>query len=120
VKYPNKCVRCGFCCLSETCPIGMDVYGIGKHETKCPALRFEKNKATCLLAVANLVPTGDGCCILARAIKDGVQYDFASLSKELKINVVQSVREIMEHTWVSNQIEGGDYNSLLYRTNNVR
>jgi len=92
MKYPNKCVRCGLCCLSETCPVGMDVYGIEKH-IKCPALRFERNKATCLLAIAGLVPIEDGCCIAARAFKDGVQYDFAGLSKELKINVVQSVRE---------------------------
>jgi len=92
MKYPNECVRCGFCCLSETCPTGMDVYGIEKHD-KCPALRFEKNKAVCLLVHAQLVPIGDGCCIAARAIKDGQVYDFASLSKELKINVVQSVRD---------------------------
>jgi len=91
MKYPNKCTRCGFCCLSETCPTGMDVYGIEKHE-RCPALTFEKNKATCRLAIAGLVPIGDGCCISARAIKDGQVYDFASLSKELKINAVRSVR----------------------------
>ena len=92
-KYPNKCVRCGFCCLAETCPTGMDVYGIDKH-TKCPALRFERNNtATCLLVHAKLVPIGDGCCIKARAFKDGQVYDFAGLPRKLKKNVVQSVRE---------------------------
>ena len=90
--YPNPCCRCGFCCLSETCPIGMDVYGIEKN-IRCPALRFERNKATCLLVAPSLVPVGDGCCIAARAFKDGVQYDFASLPKELKFNAVQSKKE---------------------------
>lgn len=94
MKYPNKCTRCGFCCLSETCPVGMDVYGVEKH-IRCPALRFENNnKATCLLAYAKLVPVGDGCCISARAIKDGQTYDFAGLPKGLKMNAVQSIREV--------------------------
>ena len=94
MKYPNPCCRCGFCCLSETCPIGMDVYGIEKYE-KCPALRFERNnKATCVLVYAKLVPIGDGCCIKARAFTpDGQVHDFAGLNKKLKLNAVQSVRD---------------------------
>ena len=102
MKYPNPCCRCGFCCLSETCPAGMEVYGIGKHD-KCPALRFEKNKATCLLATAKMVPVGDGCCILARAFKDGQVYDFANLPKELKVNVVQSMRKEANDALLGNQ-----------------
>ena len=106
MKYPNKCTRCGFCCLNETCPTGMDVYGIGKH-IRCPALRFERNNtATCLLVHAKLVPVGDGCCILARAIRDGVEYDFAGLSKQVKKNVVQLIRE--EKGWEKSQSPLGD------------
>ena len=90
MKYPNPCCRCGFCCLSETCPVGMEVYGILKID-KCPALSFEDNIATCLLSM--LVPTGDGCCIRARAFKDGQQYDFATLPVAFKLGAAKHLRK---------------------------
>ena len=40
-----------------------------------------------------MMGVGKGCCIKARAFKDGVEYDFASLPKELKFHVVKGVRE---------------------------
>lgn len=100
MKYPNPCCRCGFCCLSETCPVGMKVYGIKKFD-KCPALKFEGRQATCVLSSAsaevsiiglNLVPIGDGCCIKARAYRNGVEYDFASLPVELKQGIALAKR----------------------------
>jgi len=89
MKYPHPCCRCGFCCLSETCPVGRVVYGISKLD-KCPALSFEDNIATCLLSMS--VPTGDGCCIKARAFKDGQEYDFASLPVAFKLGAARSKR----------------------------
>ena len=92
MNFPNECCRCGFCCLAETCPIGQTVYKIDQT-MPCPGLSFDsQGKATCELAIRGLVPVGDGCCIKARAFKDGVQYDFASLCKETKHAVVESMR----------------------------
>ena len=98
VKYPNPCCRCGFCCLSETCPVGIWAYGIAKHE-KCPGLSFDGNGiADCALVPQKLVPIGDGCCIKARAFKDGKQYDFASLSPAMK---KMAVRQLRRKLWES-------------------
>jgi len=36
---------------------------------------------------------GKGCCIKARAFKDGIEYDFASLPAEVKQKLVQSLRK---------------------------
>lgn len=90
MKYPNPCCRCGFCCLSVTCPVGMKVYSIRKFDN-CPALKFEGRQASCLLKM--LVPMGDGCCIKARAYKNGVEYNFASLPVEVKRNVATQKRK---------------------------
>lgn len=89
--YPNPCCRCGFCCLSETCPIGQKIYEIGKHEGLCPALYFDKDQAGCTLAGV-YVPIEDGCCIKARAFRDGKEYDFASLPVELKKRAARDLR----------------------------
>lgn len=86
-KYPNECCRCGYCCLHVTCPIGQAIY---RNSRPCPALLFENDTASCELA--GIVPVGDGCCIKARAYKDGVEYDFASLPSSLKILAAKSLR----------------------------
>lgn len=88
-EYPNPCCRCGFCCLAETCPIGQYVFGIGKHDL-CNALLFP-DRAFCTLAEKGLVPIGDGCCIKARAYKNGIEYDFASLPSEVKHDVARKL-----------------------------
>lgn len=90
MKFPYKCCRCGMCCLSMQCPISIKIYGI---QSICPALSFENNIASCKYA-GTLVPIGDGCCIKARAFKDGVEYDFASLPNELKFIAVKQLRGI--------------------------
>jgi len=95
MKYPIPCCRCGFCCLSEACPVARVVYSIEKSD-KCPALSFEGDQATCVLAM--MVPTGDGCCIKARAYKDGVKYDFASLPVALKQAAARTLRERVNGT----------------------
>ena len=94
MKYEHECCRCGFCCLSETCPAGAGIYGISKS-TMCPALTFKDDIATCKLITLtppmNLedmkrdMGVGTGCCIKARAFKDGVGYDFAALPKKMKV-----------------------------------
>lgn len=93
-EYPNKCCRCGLCCLAETCPVGQATFNIAKND-HCPALSFEiDGTATCKLVAYNLVPIGDGCCIKARAYKDGVEYNFADLPSELKR---RAVKEMIGH-----------------------
>ena len=88
MKYENECSRCGFCCLVSTCPAGMFFHRIGEAEA-CPSLSFgDDGVANCALAKAGLVPIGDGCCIKARAYKDGVEYNFADLPTNLKRRAV--------------------------------
>lgn len=87
-QYPHKCVRCGYCCLAEACPAAQRFYGIGKYDA-CPGLKFNRQgRAKCALVKRNLVPVGDGCCIRARAYRDGVCYDFAALPAALKRRAV--------------------------------
>ncbi len=84
--FKNKCSRCGFCCLAEQCPIGVLRYG---QRAVCPGLSFDTTgQATC--AIAGEVPIGDGCCISARAYKDGAEYDFATLSPTAKATIVHT------------------------------
>ena len=93
MEFPNPCCRCGFCCLSEMCPSGIAVYGSGP--SVCPALHFYDEIggiSDCALVQPGLVPVGDGCCILARAYKGGVEYDFASLPPDKKIGAVRMIR----------------------------
>lgn len=102
-EYPNECVRCGFCCLAETCPVGQSIYEVGKYQ-RCPSLKFDGDVAVCGVMeilddwgipkadAERTMGIGAGCCIAARCFKDGVQYDFASLPKEVKIHVVRGMR----------------------------
>lgn len=86
MKYPHKCVRCGFCCLDRTCPIGKSFFG--NRNGLCPALTVTE-VATCgldgkIMELDFALGISAGCCIKARAYKDGVEYDFAALPPELK------------------------------------
>ena len=86
--YPYECCRCGFYYLHTTCVIGQAVYG---PVQPCPALSFTDDIASCELA--GTVPVGDGCCIAARAYKDGVEYDFAALPPELKRTAARDLKQ---------------------------
>ena len=91
-EYPNPCCRCGFCCISTICPVAKSLGA----EYPCPYLSFEGNISTCGLAVPGaekFMGIGKGCCIKARAFKDGIEYDFASLPAEVKQKLVQSLRK---------------------------
>lgn len=95
IKYPNPCVRCGLCCIAETCPIGQKIYNVHKYDP-CPGLGWDGNLAICKLVNENtkeVVGVGAGCCIKARAYKNGIEYDFASLSKEAKLLAVKEIRK---------------------------
>lgn len=92
--YPKKCARCGYCCLAVLCPAGAEYYG---QVSPCPGLRFNREgRAKCALVKKGMVPVGDGCCIKARAYKDGVEYNFASLPNNLKRRAVADLRKKME------------------------
>lgn len=93
-RYPFPCVRCGFCCLAEPCPVAMRHHGIGKGQP-CPSLQWDGPEALCGLAAlipADVLGIGSGCCIKARAIAGGVAYDFASLPPNLKTGLAQRAR----------------------------
>ena len=85
MHFPFKCCRCGMCCIAIQCPISLAKYG---KLPICPALSFTNSLASCKYAGID-VPIGDGCCIKARAYKNGIEYDFASLPKELKYRTVK-------------------------------
>lgn len=104
MKFPYPCVRCGFCCMSETCLIGQKVYGVFKTGVRCPGLSFENGIASCALVKFNLVPIGDGCCIAARVFRDGVEYDFAALPGNMKIRITQMILN-GTHSEVDQQIK---------------
>ena len=95
-RFPNPCCQCGMCCLSTTCIIGQTVFNIPADEP-CHALQFEgveEVNAVCRLAEQGIVPTGDGCCIKARAYNEqGECIDFSSLSPKLKKEAVRQIRE---------------------------
>ena len=90
MEYPNPCARCGFCCLAEQCPISIARNG---PQEVCQHLSFsEHGQATC--GIAGIVPIGDGCCMSARAYSNGIQYDFASLTKNQKRRIVEKLRSL--------------------------
>lgn len=92
MKFPNKCCRCGVCCLIETCPVAREFYKIEKYDS-CPALSFSNTEeAKCNLVRYGLIPVGDGCCIAARGFKDGKKYDIASLLDNMKYNIARNMR----------------------------
>lgn len=96
--FPHTCVRCGMCCLVETCLIGQTFFDINKLDP-CPALRFEEDgSASCDLYVHEGLPAtelgiGVGCCIAARVrTRDGKLLDFASLPMLLKRMLARRMR----------------------------
>ena len=94
MKYPNPCCRCGFCCLSCTCPTGQEVYGVRK-DAPCPGLSFEDGQATCEIAEAGnyeIIGVGQGCCIKATAWRGAFGFDFAMLPPHIKRALAQGAR----------------------------
>jgi hypothetical protein len=88
MNFPYACSRCGCCCLASVCVVGQRVYGLFEKEVRCPGLSFQNGMASCKLVAFNLVPVGDGCCIKARAFKNGVEYDFVALPADTKRQIV--------------------------------
>jgi len=89
MKFPNKCCRCGMCCLSEVCSIGQEHYRVEKY-SKCPGLLFNGSIATC--NIVDVIPIGDGCCIKAKAYKDGIEFNVADLPVIMKFGIVQDIK----------------------------
>jgi hypothetical protein len=84
MSYPHKCVRCGYCCLTELCPIASHLYGV---IDRCPMLIFDGDIARC--GLAGIVPIGDGCCMSARCFHGDEVWDFAALPKQTKRDLAQ-------------------------------
>jgi hypothetical protein len=66
----------------------------------CPLLKFDGQIASCIMA-GLLVPIGDGCCIKARAFKDGEVYDYASLPRQHKYFAAQKLRKGVQNEVVA-------------------
>lgn len=111
MRYPYPCSRCGVCCLAVTCEVGQTYFGI-EAGTLCPGLSFEGDfhvdpvtleavenpgrLAGCMLAKIfgpEILGLGMGCCIKARAIKNGVTYDVAALPPAFKLLLAKQYRE---------------------------
>jgi len=98
MKYPNECCQCGFCCLSENCPISVFLFDIPKYGEVCPALSFNKKGTSyCrmleVLDEAEFFGIGDGCCIKARAYIQGVEITFADMPPTMKFLAVKQKRK---------------------------
>lgn len=106
IKYETPCCRCGFCCISESCPLAIEFYGISK-KTMCPSLYFDGDNAICNMFVgllSNGIPKDDaefafgigaGCCIKARAFKGDEIFNFSSLEETVKKAIVRILREAL-------------------------
>lgn len=112
VETVPACCRCGVCCLSEPCSVGVLAYGIppgpdlGHTKGRCPGLSFDAGGlAVCAVIAdkggefsdvwqairastwderARVMGFGVGCCIRARAFWDGKQSNFATLPAAVK------------------------------------
>ena len=91
-KYEHECCRCGLCCVNEACKVARFL-GWNNSESGnalCPALSYDvQGVSTCRVANFGFISPeflgiGAGCCISARAFKDGQPYDFASLPDGIK------------------------------------
>lgn len=95
--YPTPCCRCGFCCLSAICPAAQE---LGHHKPPCPLLSFDENgQASCQIVteypqLTEIMGIGKGCCIKARAYRNGVKYDYASLPASEKLAFVSNLRKV--------------------------
>lgn len=90
-QYPYPCCRCGFCCLSEQCPVSIIKFG---NKDFCPVLTFNNTEAIC--GLPELITFGEGCCMKARCYARGQCYFFASLKKEVKISIAQFLKNKKE------------------------
>jgi len=64
-EYGSKCNSCGWCCLTEVCPIGV-MFG-GGSMIPCKHIVVENDKHLCGLIVndivsAEMIGSGEGCC----------------------------------------------------------
>ena len=68
------------------------------HQAVCGVITHLESAGISQASIAALMGLGKGCCIKARAIRlsrgviDGITYDFAGLSPEVKVRVVRGIR----------------------------
>lgn len=68
-RFGSPCNGCGYCCISETCKIGIAAFG---NVSPCPAITFDEGKFRCGLVMAEqsagmsiiseMLGIGKGCC----------------------------------------------------------
>ena len=68
---PSKgedCNSCGWCCLTEVCPVGMELSGTTMIPCKLLTINNDTGKHTCSLVdkqpdiFASVIGAGEGCC----------------------------------------------------------
>lgn len=99
-EYPNKCTRCGFCCLIERCPMAILTWEV-KHkglDVTCPGLSFENGVASCSIISTKeethyIMGVGVGCCILTTILTNNGLINFADLPSEIKKKIVEDTRK---------------------------
>jgi len=90
MRYPYKCTRCGYCCLSTPCPI---IKFLIPDVEQCPFFDLDREGvAYCHLVYLGVVPKGDGCCIKARCFRGNDVYDFAALPPEIKRDLALNLK----------------------------
>ncbi len=87
MDFPHKCVRCGYCCIADPCPI---IRHMAPGIEQCHMLTFTGDIASCGLA-GFIVPINDGCCIKARCFHGDEIYEFAALPMETKRGLAQKL-----------------------------
>jgi hypothetical protein len=64
-KYGKPCNHCGWCCLTEVCPSGVE-YGNGSEDIPCQFIATSGDRHYCELLItkqikANQIAAGTGC-----------------------------------------------------------
>ena len=69
--FKEPCNNCGWCCLTEVCPIGVEI--TGSDVIPCSLLKTEGDKHTCSVAnipsIKMLLGINTGCCAITQEEK---------------------------------------------------
>lgn len=78
----DKCNHCGWCCMTEVCPVGQHVLGCGPDKIPCGLLKKRSGGYFCSVARTpqqkKILGIGTGCCAIT------VEEKLAALGFELK------------------------------------
>ena len=100
MKFEHECSRCGMCCITEPCPIALQLGLAEPNQSPCPVLHWNGDESFCEVVttcdedeIKEHFGIGKGCCMKATVVRSGKFVDFASLPKEEKIRIVNLIKE---------------------------